>query len=228
MVLLLEEHQILDSSFLELVNNILCAGMAHGLYAPEELEPLLSSLRESAAEEGHHGSVLSYFVKRVRSNLHVALVMDSLSQNIVTWCEANPGFYSYCSFQSMDKWSEKSLVQLPHLLLNRSMSLSEDTCHQFYDLHSSVPTGDAPPRKYVELIRSYQAIYTERKSEINKHQHHLQAGVSKLDDAKSLVSELKKTAAEQETVLAVKQSEADEALTMITKAMEVNIVMLLM
>jgi dynein heavy chain 2 len=219
-VLLLEEHQIVDNSFLELVNNILSVGTAHGLYTPEELEPLLSSLKETANEEGHRGSVFSYFVKHIRSNLHIVMVLDSISQNVVTWCEANPAFYSLCSFQSMEKWSNASLIKLPHLLLSRSLSISEDVCQLFYSLHSSVPAQDGPPRKYINLIHTYQAIYTEKKDSIHKRQHHLQAGVRKLDEAKNLVAELKKQAAEQESVLAQKQSEADEALTMITKAME--------
>nr|WAW84826.1 cytoplasmic dynein 2 heavy chain 1 [Halisarca dujardinii] len=219
-VLLLEEHQIVDPSFLELVNNVLSVGTAHGLYAPEELDPLLASLKETAADEGHRGSMMAYFIQRVRSNLHIAMVMDSLSENVVKWCEANPAFYSLCSFQSMDRWSNASMLALPKLLLSRLPAVSEDVCRLFYRLHTSVPLVDAPPRKYIHLIHSYQAIYTEKKEDILKKQQHLQAGVGKLDEAKTLVDTLKGQAVEQGRVLAQKQAEADEALTMITKAMQ--------
>ena len=50
----------------------------------------------------------------------------------------------------------------------------------------------------------------------------LQAGVAKLTEAKQLVDELKRKAAEQSQLLAQKQSEADQALSHITESMQVG------
>ena len=41
-VLYVEDHQLLSSEFLELLNSLISAGEVPGLYTPEELEPLLS------------------------------------------------------------------------------------------------------------------------------------------------------------------------------------------
>jgi dynein heavy chain 2 len=49
-VLLLEDFQFIDSTYLELVNSLLSAGEVPGLYTPEELEPLLNPLRDRASE----------------------------------------------------------------------------------------------------------------------------------------------------------------------------------
>lgn len=49
----------------------------------------------------------------------------------------------------------------------------------------------------------------------------LQAGVSKLNEAKALVDELKRRAAEQSALLKTKQQEADSALQEITSSMQV-------
>ena len=49
-----------------------------------------------------------------------------------------------------------------------------------------------------------------------------QAGVSKLNEAKQLVDELKRKANDQSILLAEKQSEADSALKEITTAMQVQ------
>lgn len=49
----------------------------------------------------------------------------------------------------------------------------------------------------------------------------LQAGVSKLNEAKALVDELKRRAAEQSALLKTKQQEADSALREITTSMQV-------
>ena len=48
-----------------------------------------------------------------------------------------------------------------------------------------------------------------------------QAGVAKLNEAKALVDELKRKAAEQSTLLKTKQQEADSALHEITSSMQV-------
>ena len=50
----------------------------------------------------------------------------------------------------------------------------------------------------------------------------LQAGLSKLNEATTLVDELKRKAAEQSALLAQKQTEADEALKEITVSMQVR------
>ena len=63
MVILLEDHQLIDSSYLELLNSLLSAGEIPGLYNPEELEPLLAPIREDCLQENFRGTVLQYFAK---------------------------------------------------------------------------------------------------------------------------------------------------------------------
>lgn len=63
-VLLLEDHQFVESTFLELINSLLSAGEVPGLYTPEELEPLLLPLRDGASEEGFRGTLAQYFAAR--------------------------------------------------------------------------------------------------------------------------------------------------------------------
>ena len=60
-ILLLEDHQMLDSAILESVNSILAAGDVPGLYTREELDSLLSPLRERADEDGFRGTLPQYF-----------------------------------------------------------------------------------------------------------------------------------------------------------------------
>jgi dynein heavy chain 2 len=62
-IFLLEDHQLVDTSFLEIVNSLLSAGEVPGLYNAEELEPLLAPLREEALQENFKGTVFQYFSK---------------------------------------------------------------------------------------------------------------------------------------------------------------------
>ncbi len=60
-VLLLEDFQFLESTFLELINSLLAAGEIAGLYTPEELEPILAPLRDQVSEAGFRGTLAQYF-----------------------------------------------------------------------------------------------------------------------------------------------------------------------
>ena len=110
-VLLLEDHQFVEPSFLELVNSLLSAGEIPGLYTPEELEPLLTPLRDQASQDGFRGTLFSYFASRVSKNLHVVLIFDYSSETFTANCESNPSFFKSCTFKWMDGWSRESMVK---------------------------------------------------------------------------------------------------------------------
>ena len=110
-VLVLEDHQFIDPSFLELVNSLLSSGEVPGLYTPEELEPLLTPLRDQASQDGFRGTLFSYFASRVSKNLHVVLIMDYSSATFTANCEANPSFFKSCSFKWMEGWSRESMLK---------------------------------------------------------------------------------------------------------------------
>uniref|UniRef100_H2ZF02 AAA+ ATPase domain-containing protein n=1 Tax=Ciona savignyi TaxID=51511 RepID=H2ZF02_CIOSA len=102
-VLLMEDFQLVHHSFLELVNSLLSAGEVPGLYNSEELDPLLTPLKDEASEAGHRGPLYAYFAKKVMSNLHVVLIMDSTHEQFTINCESNPALYKLCHVQWMDQ-----------------------------------------------------------------------------------------------------------------------------
>ena len=63
MVLILEDHQVVHSSFLQLINSVLSCGEVPGLFQQDELESIISPIREQAVDEGHRGPLHNYFAK---------------------------------------------------------------------------------------------------------------------------------------------------------------------
>uniref|UniRef100_H2ZEZ6 Cytoplasmic dynein 2 heavy chain 1 n=1 Tax=Ciona savignyi TaxID=51511 RepID=H2ZEZ6_CIOSA len=227
-VLLMEDFQLVHHSFLELVNSLLSAGEVPGLYNSEELDPLLTPLKDEASEAGHRGPLYAYFAKKVMSNLHVVLIMDSTHEQFTINCESNPALYKLCHVQWMDQWDKHSMQQVPEMLLSKQLPAdsggsAKQLCHNFVKIHTSCGKHrhqDATPRRYMTFLRTYQSVFQTKRDDLMRKQSHLQAGLSKLNEATSLVDNLKQKAAEQSSLLVQKQSEADSALKDITIAMQ--------
>ena len=231
LILLLEDHQLLEPTYLELVNSLLSSGEIPGLFTAEELEPLLSPLKDLAADKGFLGPLHSFFSSRVLHYLHIVLIMDSSSPSFTPLCEANPALYTSCTFLSMVGWSQRSMLQLPQavlgkvqrskIILNADLSKTdEDLSEYFLRIHQTCPSSNATPRRYISFLDSYQSVYFSKKDGLLQKQKRLQAGVGKLNEAARLVAELKQKAATQRSLLSKKQVEADEALQEITVSMQ--------
>ncbi|XP_038236236.1 cytoplasmic dynein 2 heavy chain 1 isoform X1 [Dermochelys coriacea] len=235
-VLLLEDYQFVHSTFLEMVNSLLSSGEVPGLYTIEELEPLLSPLKDQASQDGFTGPVFNYFTYRIQQNLHIVLIMDSTNLNFTINCESNPALHKKCQMLWMESWSESSMKKIPEMLFadldeqektgrahkepKKKYSGDSDFLKSFLVIHESCKAYGATPSRYMTFLRLYSAINSSKRAELLKRQSHLQAGVSKLNEAKALVDELNRKAGEQSILLKTKQDEADAALQEITVSMQ--------
>ncbi|XP_075347137.1 cytoplasmic dynein 2 heavy chain 1 isoform X3 [Mycteria americana] len=235
-VLLLEDYQFVHSTFLEMINSLLSSGEVPGLYKIEELEPLLSPLKDQASQDGFTGPIFNYFTYRIQQNLHVVLVMDSTNLNFTINCESNPALYKKCQVLWMETWSENSMKKIPEMLLcdsdeqektgkthkelQKKHSGDSDFLKSFLAIHESCKMYGATPGRYMTFLHLYSTINSSKRRELIKRQNHLQAGVSKLNEAKALVDELNRKAGEQSILLKMKQDEADAALQEITVSMQ--------
>ncbi|XP_058542508.1 cytoplasmic dynein 2 heavy chain 1 isoform X7 [Neofelis nebulosa] len=236
-VLLLEDYQLVHPTFLEMINSLLSSGEVPGLYTLEELEPLLLPLKDQASQDGFFGPVFNYFTYRIQQNLHIVLIMDCTNLNFIINCESNPALHKKCQVLWMEGWSDSSMRKIPEMLFSetdgeekysdkkrkeekKKHSVDPDFLKSFLLIHESCKAYGATPSRYMTFLRVYSAISSSKKKELLKRQSHLQAGVSKLNEAKALVDELNRKAGEQSVLLKMKQDEADAALQEITVSMQ--------
>ncbi|KAJ9467285.1 Cytoplasmic dynein 2 heavy chain 1 [Diplonema papillatum] len=116
-LLLVEDHNIVSSSFLEIINSLLAGGESPGLFTPEELEPLLAPLKEEASNEGYFGGVYNFFVTRVRKFLHIAVSMDPTNPLYEYRCQSNPSLYTKAQVLWMGTWSSSGMKRVPEMIL---------------------------------------------------------------------------------------------------------------
>ena len=67
----------------------------------------------------------------------------------------------------------------------------EELLSSFYRIESSMPTEKSNVKKYMTFIKTYQNVYDKEKSKILSRQDKLSKGVSKLVEAKNVVTKLK-------------------------------------
>jgi dynein heavy chain 2, cytosolic len=115
-ILVVEDFQIVSSSVLEVINSLLSSGEVPGLYTHEELEPMLSPLREEMQEDGRFRTPYEFFVARVKKNLHIAVLMDPGHPQMLYRCESNPALYSQCAVLWLGEWQNSSLRIIPTLM----------------------------------------------------------------------------------------------------------------
>lgn len=223
-VFLMEDHQFVEPEFIEYLNSLLSSGEVPGLYAPEEIDPLLSPLKDKLSEQGYAGSLFSFFVERVKSFLHIVISMDPSNEQFNMRCESNPALYNKCNIQWWESWTMEGMQQVPLALLTRvfeDMPKKEDIVKGMLYMHETcVKAFAATPKQYITLLDNYKRIYESKKETAVEQQGRLKAGLSKLSEAAGVVDMLSREAEEKKILLAKKQEEANQTIGEITRNMD--------
>jgi dynein heavy chain 2 len=111
-----EDLLISRLAFLETLNSLLSSGEATGVFTNEEIEPLLTPIREMMREEGGYRTPYDFFVSRVKKYLHIILCMDPGHHAFLYRCESNPALYSKCAVIWMGEWRTSTLKVIPTLM----------------------------------------------------------------------------------------------------------------
>ncbi|KAK6729949.1 hypothetical protein RB195_006788 [Necator americanus] len=219
-VLLVEDYEILQPSFLESISCLICSGEVPGLLTTQELDSLFIALRDQASQDGFQGHMQQYFAQRVRTLVHVGLVLDTDSSEFQLRIAANPALFKSSNVIWHDGWNRNTLAQIPQLVLQKKgMDISEDTSQLFSHIETILPVSVLSPYKYQRCIENYAYIYENKKSAVSERLNRLKAGVSKLTEAREQVAVMQKKAAKKSKLLAEKQADADEALKAISRSM---------
>ena len=222
LVFLLEDYQLQERTYTELVNSLLSTGEVPGLYKPAELEPLLAPLKDLAAEQGWRGSLYSFFLQRIKNNLHLVLILDSTRSEFSYTCESNPAFFKHCKLLWMSDLPVDTMQQIPRMLLQGQVPdavLTPELLQHITLIHDSCRGLGATPTAFAAFIKGFATVHNEKRDAKEQRVQRFQAGLQKLQEAAARVDELKAQASEQQLLCAQKQQEADLALREITEAM---------
>ena len=231
--LLVEDHVILEESFLELANSLVSSGEPSVVFSQEEIDQLVSgTVRDEMATEGFTGTPQAYVMRRIRANVRFCFIMDPRHHLFGVRCQSNPALLSRCTLLYVDTWSTDGMRQLCHTVLkdtikgvssiladkDESSSTRFSVTAELLHLFSSVGSK-ATPSSLRSLMLAYESIVAAKGKAAQESLKRLESGLSKLAEAEASVDTIRTEVTKKKIEMQKKQEEADQAMKEIEQNM---------
>eukprot|EP00112_Aurelia_sp_Birch-Aquarium-sp1_P013630 Seg2899.2 transcript_id=Seg2899.2/GoldUCD/mRNA.D3Y31 product="Cytoplasmic dynein 1 heavy chain 1" protein_id=Seg2899.2/GoldUCD/D3Y31 len=120
---ILDEGNLLESSFLERMNTLLANGEVPGLFESDEFTTLMTQCKEGSQKEGlmlDSGEELyKWFTNQVIKNLHVVFTMNPSSEGLKDRAATSPALFNRCVLNWFGDWSNGALYQVGSEFTNK-------------------------------------------------------------------------------------------------------------
>ncbi|CAD7972922.1 unnamed protein product [Amoebophrya sp. A25] len=210
---LFSDTQIVRETFLENINNVLNTGEVPNLFAPDEQNQIVDSVRSAAKAAGKPDQkdiLLQYFVQLVREQLHIVLAFSPVGEGFRARCRQFPSIINCCTIDWYKPWpadalysvaeryykaapKELNLADTVSLLSQLSCTIhstSTEYAEKFYDaLRRRTYTT---PTSYLELIKLFCDLLGQKQGELQGKLDRYKIGVKKLGETQVIVDDLKK------------------------------------
>ncbi|KAG0726862.1 Dynein heavy chain, cytoplasmic [Chionoecetes opilio] len=120
---ILDESNVLDSSFLERMNTLLANGEVPGLFEGDEYTTLMTQCKEGSQREGFmldsSEELYKWFTGQVMRNLHVVFTMNPSADGLKDRAATSPALFNRCVLNWFGDWSNGALFQVGLEFTNR-------------------------------------------------------------------------------------------------------------
>ncbi|XP_063710592.1 dynein axonemal heavy chain 3-like [Symsagittifera roscoffensis] len=231
-VFLFSDNQIKQESFLEDVNMILNTADVPNLFAADEMIEIIEKMQTAARNEGKKIdstplSMYNYFIDRVKANLHIVLAMSPIGGAFRERLRMFPSLINCCTIDWFMPWPSDALELVANRFLE-SLDMEDSVkaatvwmCKYFHEdvrqmsirfLEQLKRHNYVTPTSYLELIKTYKKLLTQKREEISQLKFRYENGLEQLAFASSQVSvmqaelealkpELEKTSAETDKIM---------------------------
>ncbi|ROT81449.1 Dynein heavy chain, cytoplasmic [Penaeus vannamei] len=120
---ILDESNVLDSSFLERMNTLLANGEVPGLFEGDEYTTLMTQCKEGSQRAGlmldSSEELYKWFTGQVMRNLHVVFTMNPSADGLKDRAATSPALFNRCVLNWFGDWSNGALFQVGKEFTNR-------------------------------------------------------------------------------------------------------------
>lgn len=225
---LLTDSQIADEKFLVLINDMLASGNIPGLYPDDEVESIISAMRNEAKAQGLVDTrevCWDLFIRSVRRNLKVVLCFSPVGSSLRSRCRKFPAIVNCTMIDWFAEWPEEALTSVATRFISTSDlvpdALKAPVTKFMAFAHQSVNEVSrkflvnekrynyTTPKSFLALIALYKEMLEKKSKELTKSMDRLENGLTKLQSTAAQVDDLKAKLAFQEVDLKAKNEEAE-------------------
>ncbi|KAJ9454440.1 Dynein-1-beta heavy chain [Diplonema papillatum] len=244
-VFLFNDSQIVDEGMVEDVNNMLNSGEVPSLFTVEERDKKINQSMEAAREAGQAATrddIYSFFIARVRDNLHIVLGMSPVGDAFRTRCRNFPSLTNCCSVDWFDEWPTDALYQVASRqfspdgtefdfeVFGKELDLPSKLTNLCVTVHHSVSAMASrfydelrrhyyiTPTSYLDFISLYVILLEDKYKDVGEQLGKLKGGSEKMKETNEFIAVKKKEILEQKPLL----EEATEKNTKLMSVLKVR------
>ncbi|KAL0241591.1 hypothetical protein GEMRC1_006826 [Eukaryota sp. GEM-RC1] len=242
-VFLLTDFQIVDERFLIFINDFLSTGEIPDLFADDEVDQILDAVRNEVKMAGLIDSkhnCWSFFINRVRDNLHLALCFSPDGDSLRVRCRKFPTLVTCTTIDWFQQWPKEALVSVAAHRIASAEGVylgSDEVVSDIVEFmsHVHLSTNEmagrfksmtrrhvyTTPKSFLELIDVYLSMIRDKKLDIQNTIDRLESGLIKLNQTAADVDQLKVDLEAQQVVVEGKKEAAAKLLDQVAKETEI-------
>ncbi|KAM9758655.1 dynein axonemal heavy chain 1 [Menidia menidia] len=208
---LFADLQVKSESFLEDINFILNSGDIPKLYASDDQENILTTMKPLVRDLGQQPTkenLIALFIRRVRRNMHIVLCMSPVGEVLRARLRQFPSLLKCCTIDWFSAWPDEALQSVATSFLNELPELEADPTtirgltqmcvriHQVVARKSEQYLVElsrynyVTPTSYLELLTIYSGLIRRKKNELSSSCQVMKTGLNKLRNTAEYVSKV--------------------------------------
>ncbi|KAM7121693.1 dynein axonemal heavy chain 11 [Molossus nigricans] len=232
-VFLLTDAQVLDESFLVLINDLLASGDIPDLFSDEDVDKIISGIRNEVHVLGMVDSrenCWQFFLARVRRQLKIILCFSPVGRTLRVRARKFPAIVNCAAIDWFHAWPQEALASVSRRFIEdiKGIEPRDKDSISFFMTHAHTSVNEmstkyyqnerrynyTTPKSFLEQISLFKNLLKKRQDEVSQKKEHLVNGIQKLKSTASQVGDLKARLASQEAELQLRNQDAE---TLITK-----------
>ena len=205
-VFLFTDTQIIEESFLELINTMLTVGVINNLFDPTEKGKLIGVIGDKFKKSGSTDEMWEFTCDVLRKNLHIALCMSPAGDQLRVRCRNFPGLISNTTIDWFFPWPQEALKNVAEVYL-KELAVEKDTMEKivshFVYVHMSIPEIARQyemstrrkvfntPKNYLDFLKCYLQSLEKNKRTYNTIIKDYEIGLEKLKQSKGQIEEMR-------------------------------------
>ena len=209
-VLIIDESNLVDSSFIERMSTLLANGEVLDLFEGEDYSILMKECQSKANIESFN-ELHKWFTKNINQNLHVVFTVNPSQNGLQNRAKTSPALFNRCVVNWLGDWSHQTLVQVATQKLENHDSSVADTLVKIHDYLRKLTqklqekgkcTITVTPTGYLDFIDHFIQLYEQKESELKEQ-------IEKFKKGLNIIQMTKEDVENQKTNLENKKKQLD-------------------